>query len=316
MHTIKIVKKIDGNFNPKVYSLLKIIPEKFLYFHEHCLRHPLGIYNKFINEFNEKSLSSIKQFNKTLKSFKQGEDFEKNLDLLLAIHQDFLFQMNEFFDNCYSIIKCFVPKNKYNKFERFDHQWLKKAEFPNLKKFDQEIKPFKKRFSISVNKIKHEQGRLRKVYIKGNNQIHLGYFIEGVDYNGVVCPHPEVHRDDPAFSFVYDYRFSLFAVYYICKLMTQLILDFLKLEYNFSLVPKYETDEFPLYNLIKEITKLPLWLMLREYKKYVPEIYINEKVLIFDISKKPPKLLPKKGHVRTEFKGDGASKSFRFPGLF
>jgi hypothetical protein len=98
--------------------------------------------------------------------------------------------------------------------------------------------------------------------------------------------------------------------------MTRLILDFLKLEHNFSLVPKYETDEFSLYNLIKEVAKLPLWLMPTEYKKYVPEIYIDEKVLIFDISKKPPKLLPKTGKVRTEFKGDGVSKSFRLPGLF
>jgi len=204
MHTIKITKEINGSLNPKIYSLLKLIPEKFLYFHEHRLRHPLGIYNRFINEFEEKSLLSIKRFNKVLELFELNHDFENELDLLLIAHQDFLFQMNEFFDNCYSIIKCFVPKKRYNKSERFDHEWLKKAKFPNLNKFKNEIKPFKKRFSISVNKIKHEQGRLRWLYLEGNNQIHLGYFVEGVDYNGVVCPHPEVHKYDPVFSFVYD----------------------------------------------------------------------------------------------------------------
>ena len=108
--SIRIRRERQGNLNPKIYSLLKNVTEEMLYYKDHSLRHPLGIYNTFILSFRRKALASIFQFEKVIELFKGGDEFGAELMSLLDEHRDFLFQVDSLFDVRYIICKSFVPR--------------------------------------------------------------------------------------------------------------------------------------------------------------------------------------------------------------
>jgi len=164
--------------------------------------------------------------------------------------------------------------------------------------------------------MKHEAAEMRALYISNGRQIHIGYFVEGADHEGTVCPHPAVHRTDPAFSFIYDYVFALYFVYYAFEITVDTLLEFMR--YRYGRIPSliYEDNDFPLRDLVEKVSGLPLWIIPKEYRKYLPILYISENELIFDLSKKPSNTLPKRVKVSIISKADGASKTYKFPGLF
>ena len=75
-----------------------------------------------------------------------------------------------------------------------------------------------------VNKIKHDHARLRFILYSGNSIYFPGYFLEGIDSEGVLGPDQNVHhKGGTAFSFARDLRLHFVEVYAVSRFLSKAI---------------------------------------------------------------------------------------------
>jgi hypothetical protein len=241
--TIIITRKIhrDGNLYPEAYNLLKTIPERLLYHVSHGDRHPFSRYDNSLQKILENYslvLNEVSAINTAL--LDSNESLAYDLNKLSKAQEGLLFALLSHFDDCYAVLKSICPPDTSNT-EVFVDRWLKAANHPTFPSFKTNISVYKDSFDRIVNNIKHEGGKLcslvkisrgkgivqqssksRIFYLHSNIRL-AGYYLEGMQPDGTIGPHPEIHPGNVAISLNYDLRYHFANIYRISKRLSEAV---------------------------------------------------------------------------------------------
>ncbi|MFM0395220.1 hypothetical protein [Paraburkholderia phytofirmans] len=264
------------------------------------LRPPIGVYNlslaTVIGHFDRciDEIGELPPMNdrSTQASAKRNE-FLATLDGLLDA-------LMEHIDDCNSVLKCFFKDEKSTEYKEIYNA------------FKSEIRPYRDRVGKIVNKIKHEQGRLRLVHSDSVLGTSFGYYVEGVDLNGVIGPDPDIHhpRGETAYSLGRDFRLHVNGIFFVAARLAHAI---------YRATGKGVVTSLPenasLANLVKRVGDIPPIFFPDEISQPFPTVKITDTICRvsvgfgnFEKAKSPPG-----AKISVSFVGDGVSRSFRIP---
>ena len=308
---IDLIKK--GNAFPKVYNLLKQIPDNILQNNDFNLRHPLGLYNVSIGKIISKMESILNEYNQLKSSNNTGY----NLDSIKNRLSDLLHAVLSHFDDCYSIMQTLYPLNKVNINTRFIDKRLENGNHPTIRSFKNNIKPFRDYIAVIVNNIKHNNARIMGTTWKSENELIFGFFLDGEVNNGAISPFQEFNDGKPA-SLNRDLRFILYGFYEIGEHLDIALKDAIYQEFSVSIDSnkKIESDSKKMEDVIVAISQLSKIFLPSESSKKVPVIEVRELSnscvfkMVYPSSLNP--VIVKKASVTHELsKGDGVTKNFK-----
>jgi len=293
---------------PNILGLLESDFQVPLYYLDHELRHPLAI-------FNISYSTVIEKFHGVVGALYQAAIEKPFLDpskytwdnQLLANQKDLLYALMEYYEDCENILACFIHPNE------------KRSENQQFKQFKKNTKEYRDHIGKVVNTIKHRQGRLRSIVIL-NDQIAMpGYYIEGPLAENTIGPDQVVHPGGKgAFSFARDLRYHFFNFYGVAEFLAKAIKNIIGTSYTPG-SNKTERPNLHILELAKGIAEIPLAFYPDEIVKPVPTVVVGFKddehniLLTYPNERIHP--LPKTSHLKilVSYKGDGVTKSFRFP---
>ena len=275
----------DGNILPEAYNLLNNLPEKALNYLEHNELHPVDIYSSSLGRII-KSFLRLKE-NLIILNDSQ-EDPIKHRDNVLESQKEVLQSIHAHIDDCNRILKVTSPVMDFKNLNRNDKKkadrhvtfWLQKAKHPSYNYFEEKIRPYRTVGKI-VNKIKHENAKLRLLSIEGSNK-SFGYYVEGkiIKKNEVVlCPDTEIHPECTAFSFYRDMALNFYIIYIISHYLSLSLSKSLKNYYDITISQKASENIY--FSELKEISE---YIQDNEFN-YFPDEYNKQLPLIlFDNS--------------------------------
>ena len=205
----------------------------------------------------------------------------------------------EHLDDLNSVIKCFFTSENDPKYKKI-YDEFKKA-----------IRPYRNHVAKMVNKIKHEQGRLRLICHESALGQIIGYFIESSDENGVIGPDPEIHiLGQTAFSISRDLRFHLCGIFFVAAQLAQAVYKACGIGVNGK--PQHNQR---LIEMIQEIAAISPMFFPDELKKPFPAVKITSSKLhlTFGLQNLERARAPSHGKLSVSYRGDGVSRSFRIP---
>lgn len=298
---------------PQAIEVLELLSEPELCFKEKGLRHPLAIYNVSLGGVLEQFSNVPDKLNMFLKEEAYREKGEGKLrEELLKAQEDLLYHLMEHIDDCKNIINCILPPNNKEKINRY------------ILKFIKEIHDYKNHIGNVVNKIKHQQGKLRS-FTAFNSKIAIpGYFIEGIHSDGTVGPDKNIHQGGTtAFSFSRNLRFHFFHLYFVSLKLAEVI-------GSLSTHSKSDDTASPndnskrIIGIVKKINKIPPIVFPDENNLPKPCLTLSKKTkkhkAYYELfcSYLPVKrivTLPDLNNMgfSVDYKGDGVSKQFKIP---
>ncbi len=270
MEIIRDIEK-DGNFNTSLYNLLNNVSSEFLHNDEHDLRHPFSIYllafEKILFRL-EKVLVSLKNNDNNLKSN----------------YISFLESINEFFDDCYNIMKCFYSMDLVKGNIIFADKWLEKVDKDGIRNYKDSIYQETKITKYIVNKIKHEHGRIGGVNIETEYGICRGYFLEKYK-DGALIPDEEIHlkykKSHTAFSYVQDIIRNIASIYYVSDKVYEYLKNVVLSQDIVDCFTQYNNNN-NIIEIVNQIQSFDKVLFPDEYDKSLTmiEIIDNKKLII------------------------------------
>ncbi len=295
-----------GGLAPRAMHVLSSDFTDPLYFVQHQLRHPLGIYNvsfrNILYGFN-RVLSVLEEVLAT-KVLLDTKETYWHIELSMA-QRLLMYFLLEHIDDCENVLQCFFETQNERKEDKFFRQFRAKS------------KDYQDHIAKAVNNIKHKRGEITPIVLFDENHFIPGYFIEAMGEDGVLAPNKTVHKsDEVAFSFARDLRFHFCWVYILSELLSDTILEMLGIE-----EPKASTEghlqSFDIYRIAQRIAAIPPFLFPDEVALEYPQIEIThgkdnaELLIAFPGTQPDYSDRPKKIWVLRSFLGDGATKSFR-----
>lgn len=165
--------------------------------------------------------------------------------------------------------------------ERNTYNWLYKFKNPGIEYFVSNTEDYRVSLGKIVNKIKHEQARLRGITIKMDQQSYIGYFVEitGLNKNNISkLPDSKIHPLGTAFSFSRDLPFHFYNLYEISHyLKKSLELSFQEF-YDISIENRKTEVNYPDFGEIaKRLSDLDIHFFMDEYSKPQPLIIYTDK---------------------------------------
>ncbi|MBM7869277.1 hypothetical protein JOC70_000746 [Clostridium pascui] len=305
--------KSSGNYNTELYNILINLPNNILFHNEHQLREPLGIY----------SVSISRVFRAFENMLEELERSSRNFEKIDLAHKELLDSLMAYIDDGYLIMKCFYPKCKVNEEIIFADKWLKKIDKPLVEEYKRNIEPYRSKLALIVNKTKHNHARYCHVETTSIFGKTLGYYIEGVNKNGVIEPNKEIHQTYngmfTAISYNKDIRDQMINLYFISHYTAETIKKILLKNYNirFHEVTLSNDGDNRIIDILNRINSLKEIFFPDEYINGLPQITIKDQLVEF---RKPAyksyvsKLSqPTKFKIQVVMNGDGVTKSWSLP---
>jgi hypothetical protein len=202
----------DGTLRPAAVNFLDQIPPEALFHIQHQLRHPDSIYKLSLEKVGE-AFSKVAEayFSKT-EEYRVKTSSDLEMSELLKLQESLLRAMQEHLESCWLILKTLVNPASVVRAPTFVEEYVLENRLPGSKSFRDAVADYKRSLLIA-NKLKHEQGLLRGVGIWLPGSVHLGYFLEAPDAQGLIGPSRVIHPDRGAISFARDLGWHLFNVY-------------------------------------------------------------------------------------------------------
>jgi len=281
------------------------------------LRQPVEIYNLSLSMLWESFEEVLDELDKAL----VAAEFRQNPPTawghsLIRRQEYLLYRMMQHFDDCRSILTCFFPQKK-TKPDSDRDDILKQ---PVLQPTIGAIKPYRDHIANIVNHMKHNQGMLRGVVAFNDNVVVLGYFVEYVDQNEALTPHPNVHKlfnkRNTAFSFYRDLRYIFWIIYDVSEHLADAIIKISSPTPNvFSDTPVDEN----VISIARRIEALPRTLFEDELHADFPYVGVEETKGIVALTLEYPSsrtILPALSgnfKVLANWSGDGVTRKFAPP---
>lgn len=279
----------DTGYLPTVFSLLKSLDDEHVYGHEHMLSHPADIFILTFRDAIECINRLAKVVNETTESVKFGNKIKD--DHLTEIRRqvfDLLFYTGNFVEGCQSIIKCLFKKGDKN---------LTKA----ARTFKENVEDYTKHASQLINKVKHQHRRPRTFTFTrdDNDDIIIGYYLEGLVKKNTLGPDPELHKtyknNLTGFSLNRAIPYHLYNLYYVSACLEKII----KTHGRLGTISNIEINDNYFRETFLEVEKIPCMLLPDEMKKKLPVVTRknDENYLLQFPGKK--KIINKENHVAT-----------------
>ncbi len=283
---------------------------KPLYFENHSLRHPLGIYNESVSHVRAKLEKVLGVLEVTFKEEFEFSNRNKEWDdSLLTAQKEFIYAMYEHVvDDCKMILLCFfLTKEQRNSNARY-------------KSFINNNKSYRRLLRVSTNHLKHSHGRLRGHFFHSEKFCAPGYFVETMLPDGALGPYPKVHgNEDTAFSFARDLRLHFVHFMFISRDLANAV----KAINTPKTSPVPEGNFNWVLDVGQRIAALPKWYYPNEGRLPNPWVKVRGNLnnpsgllLSYGNSPKPVTLQScglEKITIETTYSGDGTTTSFRVP---
>lgn len=252
----ELPNKTSGYF-PEALATLNSLPPEFTK-KELRLFHPADV---FLFSFMDaikcaKKLSEMlnieteKRQKNTAYEPKNLEEFEKEIFNL------FFYSAN-FIEACQSIIKCLIDDKKLTKASR---------------RFNGMIIKYKSHTSTIINEIKHKHRRVRTFSSLWDENLIIGYYVEGLIAENVMGPDPLIHKDHNGVrtgkSLNLEIPYQIINIYFTSACLDSVIKEHLPITNEILNInePKEVSD------CLTEAAKIPTLLLPNEFKGKIPSI--------------------------------------------
>jgi hypothetical protein len=259
---------VDGTFRPEAVNFLGNIPDKALFHVQHGLRHPESLYQFSLDNVAAAFTKVAEAYLSKTSEYRDRRSGAFDLSDLLHYQESFLHAAREHVDDCYLILKTLVDPAATRKSSRFAEEFVIDNRLAGAKAFQQSMESYKKTFLI-LNKLKHQQGRLRGISIWTEAGAHIGYFLEEPDSEGRLGPSPELHPDQGAISFARDLPWHMFNIYRCSNRLVEAIRKALVAIYGVTIRPKIAADDDLWRNVVRLAEALPPRIFSKEVPKKV-----------------------------------------------
>lgn len=325
---IKRSIKCNGNIGPEVYDLLHNLPDEKLSYKDFRKGHPIAIYNTSLERIMKAFSGVLDVYEKITEN--TCEIPTSNFLSLLELQKELLHSLHSHFDDCHQILKVTSPypntkeikENQLKRLERSSDYWLNYFKHPSIKYFTEKTRYYRSSLGKIVNKIKHDQARLRGITQKIDNDLCIGYFVEVIDLNKdnlARMPESKIHPLGTSFSFARDIQLNFYNLYEISHHLKKSLIHSFKEDHDLKLQSSKNTIDYPDFaGISKRISNLHMNFFLDEYSKPHPLIKYFEqeknKILVMKLDVpwyKPP--IPNVIEVNWLYEHDGITEYCAVP---
>jgi hypothetical protein len=235
-----------------------------------------------------------------------------------------LFSLENYIESAYEILLAFCPKQPPPGEAEFLWKWLRSKGYSAGGDFHRAVISDVAFFHRIFNKLKHTSNALRLalVRVEGVPRDIVAYYLEAPTTEGALGPdeglHPLLGNSATANSFNRDLRIMYFAIYKVADDLGRVLVEHHRQIYSRELIPNGELrqDDSAWRKLFGLMGSLGNDYVPHEFGTEVPNASIvNENgstFLVFDINRIRP-IAGARYHLIGSTRGDGFSKSFRFP---
>ncbi len=329
---------VTGSIIPEILEVLSAeFPITDLYNRDLKLRQPLGIYNVSLMTV----LASFENVLDEVEKFLLNKPFAKYEDLpdewregfhepkLLVNQRTLLYSLMEHMEDCFNILKCFVPLPSPDPLKRTKKAYCK---HPEINDCVTAVAPYYDHVSNIVNHSKHNQGRIKTFTISTDTMLMPGYFIESCEHikdpvTGIITwevlgPSSIIHTPnrDTAFSFARDLRFHFVNIYLVSMHLAVAVNKLAGSKASPRIIDHSKMAS-QLLSVARRIEKLPNYFFRDEVLMPVPTVKIIETATTTELRlayPDPIALLPsldrgKKYMAFVSYRGDAVSVSIHLP---
>lgn len=232
----------DSGYYPQVISTLNGIADESIFNVEHGLMHPVDVFLTTFNDSIESALRLTKRINSIISSKAENLNFEiEEIDDIRVDIFNLLFFSANLIESCQSIIKSLFEK---------DSKIAGKA----AREFNDLTREYRAHVSKIVNFIKHQHRRIRPITATWDNQIIVGYYVEGVVAKNVIGPDPNIHANaNVAISLNRDIPYHVVNYYFVCSCLDTVVKKHMKPEK----APLKNPEKNKVFSLLQEVSKIP-----------------------------------------------------------
>jgi hypothetical protein len=298
---------------PDAMIALGAIPETYPLFHEKReSRHPFALYNTSLWNVGLR----LRRVLETLLDQKGIVDYlTTNAPQwhteMIERYDAFLDALMEHTEDCENVLRCL-----------FENESLYKIS-TQVRNYLGATRKYRKHIGLVVNRIKHNQGRVRLVFLAQDAALIPGYYVEGLDGNGTVGPSIWVHKDGAtAFSFHRDLRYHICGVFGISTNLSECVRTIVGMK-DMPTQESQHKKRDDLSHGIELLAQTPATVFPDEVAKPWPEVTISqdEASAVRQVTIRFPSPVSKATfpytsfEVRTGLHVDGRSRDFRLPYL-
>lgn len=315
---MKIVRTSATTICPSVREELLKRKEDTFYNLQRELRHPLGIYNLSLMNIWATFEEVLDELDNVLNEqiFRNNPPDVTWGNVLLRRQEDLISRLMRHFDDCLSILCCFYPVTSNKSREKDRDIVMKKSD---VKVVMNAVKLYRDHIANIMNHIKHYQGMIRGVVVFNDNTAIVSYYIEHINKNGIIEPHPDVHPQfrgmHTAFSFNRNLRFLFWMVYAVSDLVSDVIRIIHPKNASINELGNLESQTL---RIAKRLEGLPKYLFNDENAMDFPEISAVENNNLTRLILEYPSItilptLHGRQQVLLGWVGDGITKSYQLP---
>jgi hypothetical protein len=269
------------------------------------LRRPLGVYNTSVATLAQRLTGVTRLLALVINpEAASGDVVEANKENLLDSYEALLHALMHHMEDCVGVLKGFTRDD---------------AAFPKesaVKRYGQAVRQYRSHIGKVVNRIKHQQGRLRLLTVRMGPSRFGGYFVERGLPGGGVGPDPDIHQGGvTAFSFNRDLR------YHVCEIVftSAALADAIERLTGVSRSGAPPARQ-PLGGAVADVASLPETYFPDEYEKPRPVLRLEgdapsgrRLVVGFESSDGWRPFAGRTFQVDLELRGDGATRSWKLP---
>lgn len=315
-------KLTHGTCLPEPLNILAELPDSIQHHVSHGLRPAPAIYNISLSPVHRAFNAVVTEIDRCEDSgVKDGDHIRFEPTKLLDAQSDLLLKMASHIDECYLVLKALQPPVEIKDPHIFTDRWLQQARHPTIANFKRDIESYQKHLIPLVNRIKHNQARLRSIVCSWPGVFLPGYFVEGSFPDGAVGPDSVIHPTGGAFSFSRDLRIHFAALHVIGRALAEASRKAIFKQQGFRVKPKpistKENADKEHLDIARRLSKLPTFVYMDENPNDVPRIRVfeNNSTTQLILGERTPRFgFPPGGcAVTTVAEGDGHTRRFKMP---
>ena len=218
--------EMNGSILPSAEAIIRAIPAEFLHHEAHGLKHPLAVYQTSLARVGA-AWTKIFPLLHTLRFEVMGGVEHQSYSQVLQAYEALLYRLNEHVDAAYEILRSLLPPDGKSYFSHA--QALKTQKLAGYMGFRDVVQRGWRESHIGaiVNLLKHESAQLRAVCGETEDDILLGFYVDGPRPGGFIGPNLKVHRRfgmlETAFTFARDMLMHFWWIYRTGDALTECI---------------------------------------------------------------------------------------------
>ncbi len=298
---------VRGNYHlPASVALGQVPASAYSRHHSLGLRSAVGAYNTSVATVAQRLARTTRALDSVVSppsAAPQGKQSDK--DELLDSYESLLHALMHHVEDCVGVLKGFTRDD------------VTFAKHPSIKAYGKSVRAYRSHIGLVVNRIKHQQGRLRLMTVRMGGTRFGGYFVERGLPDGGVGPDPDIHETGlTAFSFNRDLKFHLCSV-----IVTSQALGLAIARVTGAQEGDVPNRGQPLGTCLRDVINLPETYFPDEYEKPRPFFELESdsgggSQLRVGFAPPDDSWRPFAGRqfqVTLELRGDGATRSWKVP---